>query len=214
MKRFIALLFVLTLTASCGQQESKKEVVGANAGPAPTATGYIVQVGDAYITEKDLENELAGMPESRRLSYLQAGGEERLLDEVIKREMFRQEAIRAGLDQSEEYRQRVRYLSRLALVEMFLEDKIQSQVTVSDQEINDYYQENMESEFTNPMDNTVIPLATVRENIRRLLIMEKQRGIFDDFMTEMMERYVVEVAQEPTAPEGQPAAESTPGEQQ
>ncbi len=204
MKRFIALLFVLTLSAGCGQEESKNEVVvGANAGPAPTTTGYIVQVGDAYITEEDLANELAGMPESRRVSYLQDGGEERLLDEVIKREMFRQEAIRAGLDQSEEYRQRVNYLSRLALVEMFLEEKIQSQVTVSDQEINDYYDEHQESEFTNPMDNTVIPLATVRENIRRLLVMEKQRGIFDDFMSEMMERYAVEVAQEPTAPEGQ-----------
>ncbi|MFU8819324.1 MAG: hypothetical protein ACNA74_06330 [Desulfurivibrio sp.] len=192
MKRFITVLFILILTAACGQ-EASKEVVGANAGPAPTA-GYIVQVGESYITEQDLKNELSGMPESRRANYTAPGGEERLLDEMIKREMFRQEAIRVGMDQSEEYRQRVDYLSRLALVEMFLEQKIQGEVTISDREVSAYYEEHKDNEFTNPMSGEVMPYTSVRENIRRFMVMEKQREAFAKFMDDLMERYVVKAA--------------------
>lgn len=194
MKRFIVVaLFLILAAAACSQDQPKQEVVGTNAGPAPD-TGYIVQVGESYISARDLENELAGMPESRRLNYTAPGGDDRLLDEMIKREMFRQEAVQAGMDQSEEYRNRVAYLSRLALVEMFLEEKIQADVTVSDQEVSAYYEENQEKEFTNPMSGEIIPLTSVRDNIRRFLSLEKQRESFDRYMEELMEKYVVKVS--------------------
>ena len=194
MKRFIAVLFVLTLIAACGQ-EQKEVMIGADAGPAP-AEGYIVQVGETYITEQDMERELAGMPESRRMMYAAPGGESRLLDEMIKREMFRQEAVRVGMDQSEEYRSRVEYLSRLALVEMFLEEKIQGQVTVSDREVRAYNDENKDNEFTNPISGETSPFEQVRDSVRRLLILEKQREVFENYMAELMDRYVVKAAQE------------------
>ncbi|MFH7325320.1 hypothetical protein [Desulfurivibrio sp. C05AmB] len=194
MKRFIAILLVMILAAACGREQ--QEIIGAEAGPAP-AEGYIVQVGESYITARHLEQEMASMPESRRMAYSMAGGQERLLDEMIKREMFRQEAVRAGLDQSDEYRQRVEYLSRLALVEMFLEDKIQAEVTVSDREVSDYYEQHKENEFTNPLSGETQPFLSVRDNIRRYLLMEKQRQVFDDYMAEMLERYVVRMAQDP-----------------
>jgi peptidyl-prolyl cis-trans isomerase C len=194
MKRLIAILLVMILTAACGREQ--QEIIGAEAGPAP-AEGYIVQVGESYITARHLEQEMASMPESRRMAYSMAGGQERLLDEMIKREMFRQEAVRAGLDQSDEYRQRVEYLSRLALVEMFLEDKIQAEVTVSDREVSDYYEQHKENEFTNPLSGETQPFLSVRDNIRRYLLMEKQRQVFDDYMAEMLERYVVRMAQDP-----------------
>lgn len=198
MKSFMTVLLVLLLAAACGQQEQEK--IGAETGPAPDQ-GYIVQVGDSYITPSDIEQELQGMPESRRLMYQTPDGQDRLLDEMIKREMFRQEAIRAGLDQSDAYRRRVEYLGRLALVEMFLEDKIQGSVTVSDREVQDYYEENKDTEFTNPLSNETQPFTSVRNSIQRLLLLEKQRAAFDDYMEEMMERYVVKAAGEQAAAE-------------
>ena len=191
MKSFITVLMVLFLAAACGQE--KQEMIGAEAGPAPDE-GYIVQVGDSYITPSDVEQELQGMPESRRMMYETPDGQDRLFDEMIKREMFRQEAVRAGLDQSEAYRKRVEYLARLALVEMFLEDKIQGNVSVSDREVQDYYEENKDTEFTNPLSGETQPFTSVRNSIQRLLLLEKQRKAFDDYMEEMMERYVVRVA--------------------
>lgn len=223
MKSLATILLVLFFTAACGQQEQEK--IGAEAGPA-SDEGYIVQVGGNYITPADVEQELAGMPENRRTNYEMPGGKQRLIDEMIKREMFRQEAQRAGLDQSEEYRQRVEYLSRLALVEMFLEDHIQGSVTVSDQELSDYYEKHKEDEFTNPVSGETQPFTSVRDSIRRYLVMEKQREVFNDYMAELMERYVVEVSPEyrpspgmeeemdPAILEGMmnvPAAEATPG---
>ena len=207
MKRNIVIMLVLFFAAACGQQEQEK--IGAEAGPAPHE-GYIVQVGENYITPADVEQELAGMPENRRMGYEMPGGQERLIDEMIKREMFRQEAQRAGLDQSEEYRQRVEYLSRLALVEMFLEDRIQGSVTVSDRELSDYYEEHKEDEFTNPVSGETQPFTSVRDNIRRYLVMEKQRQVFDDYMEDLMARYEVRVSDDYRAQEqeGQPPLET------
>ncbi|MFH7319740.1 hypothetical protein ACHHRT_03905 [Desulfurivibrio sp. D14AmB] len=193
MKNLIAILLLTLLAAGCGQE--KREVIGTNAGPPP-ADGHLVQVGESFITSQDLANELAGMPASRRLNYTVPGGEERLLDEMIKREMFRQEAIAAGLDQSPAYRQRVEYLSRLALVEMFLEEKIQDGITISDREVREYYEEHQTDEFTNPVSGEIMPLTSVRENIRRFLVMEKQRELFDAFLEELMAKYVVKLASE------------------
>ncbi|ADH84777.1 hypothetical protein [Desulfurivibrio alkaliphilus] len=191
MKSFITVLLVLFLAAACGQE--KQEMIGTEAGPAPEE-GYIVQVGESYITPSDVEQELQGMPESRRLMYETPDGQDRLFDEMIKREMFRQEAVRAGLDQSEAYRKRVEYLARLALVEMFLEEKIQASVTVSDREVQDYYEANKDTEFTNPLSGETQPFTSVRNSIRRLLLLEKQREAFDKYMEDMMGRYVVRVS--------------------
>ncbi|TBV80696.1 MAG: hypothetical protein EYX74_05275 [Desulfobulbaceae bacterium] len=112
MKRLIVVLFIMLLITACGSEQQKQKVIGQTLPPAPDK-GYIVQVGDSFITKRAMENELAGMPENRRMRFDVPGGEDRLLDEMIKREMFRQEAVQAGMDQREDYRLRVEYLGRL-----------------------------------------------------------------------------------------------------
>jgi len=79
----LIVLLVFAFNACSKKTESK--------GP------YLVKVGNGKITEADLERELKNLPEFAQALFAGSSGKERFLDELVKKEMLYQEAVKKGI---------------------------------------------------------------------------------------------------------------------
>ncbi len=177
MKNFLVIVISLFLVVSCAKKEEKK-AVGVARGE------QIAKVGDTVITKDDIQ----AIPEAMRQLYLGAEGLERFVAE----QMLYQEALKKGLDKDTEYLKMADYLKRKALVETLLDKEITKKVRVEDKELSDHYKKNKE-EFKVKETGQYIPFDNIKEGLRRQILMEKQKAVFDKYMADMKKRYKVEI---------------------
>jgi len=114
---------------ACAKKEEKK---GA----------YLAKIGDSVITQADFEREMKGLPEFVQKMFEGAAGKESFLNELIKRELLYKEALKKGLDKDPEYVKKLEDFKKITLVGLLLQKEIEGKVTVSDQEVKDYYEKN------------------------------------------------------------------------
>jgi len=129
MRRVLILLFVFCMVFACAKKEEKK---GA----------YLAKIGDSVITQADFEREMKGLPEFVQKMFEGAAGKESFLNELIKRELLYKEALKKGLDKDPEYVKKLEDFKKITLVGLLLQKEIEGKVTVSDQEVKDYYEKN------------------------------------------------------------------------
>ncbi len=130
MKKVVLSLFVVFTLFACGKTQM------ADKGP------YLAQVGDVKITEADLESEMQNLPDYAQSMFEGKEGKKRFLDEVIKKEILYQEALKKGLDKSPEFKQKLEEFKKLTLISDLLEKEIMSKSSVSEQDMKDYYEKN------------------------------------------------------------------------
>jgi len=130
MKKVVLSLFVVFTLFACGKTQM------ADKGP------YLAQVGDVEITEADLESEMQNLPDYAQSMFEGKEGKKRFLDEVIKKEILYQEALKKGLDKSPEFKQKLEEFKKLTLISDLLEKEIMSKSGVSEQDMKDYYEKN------------------------------------------------------------------------
>ncbi len=176
MKRFLIVIISIFLIGSCTKKEEE-------ASSAPRSE-QIAKVGDKVITKEDIE----AIPEAMRILYLGAEGLERFITE----EILYQEALKKGLDKDPEYLKMANYWKRKALIDTLLDKEITKKIKVEDKEIVDYYNKNKE-EFKVKETGQYIPLESIKEGLRRQILMEKQKALFDKYMADLKKRYKVEI---------------------
>ena len=130
------LVFILTISLifvfiACAKKEEQK-------GP------YLAKVGNTKITRADLEREIKNLPEFAQKLFEGSGGKEKFLDELIKKELLYQEALKKGLDKDVEYRRKVEEYKKLTLIGLLLEKEIETKAKVTDQDVKDYYEKHKE----------------------------------------------------------------------
>lgn len=134
MKRFAILMFIIPLLfafVACAKKGEEK-------GP------YLAKVGNVKITQADLEREMKNLPVFAQKMFEGSGGGERFLNELIKKELLYQEALKKGLDKDAEYLKRVEDFKKITLVGTLLEKEMASKAEVSDQDVKDYYEKHKE----------------------------------------------------------------------
>jgi peptidyl-prolyl cis-trans isomerase C len=130
MKRIFAVIFILAALFACNKKPTEsKEQKGA----------VLAKVGNAVITETDLERDLKSLPDYAQQIFQDEKGREKFLDELVKKEMLYQEAMKKGIDKTPEFAKKVEEFKKLTLVSELLEKEIMAKSKVSDQEIKDYY---------------------------------------------------------------------------
>jgi len=132
MRRFTILIFIIPLLfvfAACAKKGEEK-------GPS------LAKVGNVKITQADLEREMKNLPEFARKIFGGSGGKERFLDELIKKELLYQEALKKGLDKDAEYLKRVEDFKKITLISKLLEKEMETRAKVSEQDVKDYYEKN------------------------------------------------------------------------
>jgi len=135
MSRFLALSLAVLLLAACQSSDSPDSPV-------------LARVGEAEITVADFERELALRAPMRPGYYEQADKRRELLDSMIDRLVQLEAAGRAGVTEEPEFRDLVERMAIQRLREIRLDQSLQ-QADVSDTDVADYYQSNIE-QFTRP----------------------------------------------------------------
>jgi EpsD family peptidyl-prolyl cis-trans isomerase len=129
MKRFTLVVTILLLCVfiGCAKKEEQK---GA----------YLAKVGTTKITEADIDREMKNLPEFAQKLFEGSGGKEKFLDEIIKKELLYQEAMKKGLDKNAEYQKKLEDFKKLTLISVLLEKQIEDKSQVTEQEVKDYYE--------------------------------------------------------------------------
>ena len=131
MKRFTvftiitALFFAFTACAQKGEQK---------AGP------YLAKVGNVTITQADFEREMKSLPDFAQKFFAGPGGKEKFLDELVKKELLYQEAVKKGLDKDPEFKKKVEDFKKITLITQLLEKEIETKSKVTDQDAKAYYE--------------------------------------------------------------------------
>src|SRR4030043_467794 len=100
----------------------------------------LAKVGNVTITQAELEREIKNLPDFAQKIFAGIGGKERFLNELVKKELLYQEALKKGLDKNTEYLKKVEEFKKLTLIGQLLEKEIETKAKVTDQDVKDYYE--------------------------------------------------------------------------
>ncbi|MBA4373318.1 MAG: peptidylprolyl isomerase [Thermodesulfovibrio sp.] len=139
MKRILIAIIVLAALAACNKKPAE---------PKAEKGAVLAKVGAAVITEGDLERELKSLPDYAQQMFSDEKGKEKFVEELVKKEMLYQEAVKKGLDKSADFVKKVEEFKKLTLVSELLEKEIMARTKVSDQEAKEYYEKHKEEFVT------------------------------------------------------------------
>ncbi len=131
MKKILFFLFAVCLLFACTKKEEKQ-------------SSYLAKVGNKTITEADMEREISNLPDFVQKMFEGVSGKQRFLDELIKREILYQEALKKGLDKDPVYQRKLEDFKKMNLVGLLLEKEIERKTKISDKEVRDYYEQHKE----------------------------------------------------------------------
>jgi len=131
MKKIFLGVLAIILIFACAKKEEKR-------------ASYLAKVGNTVITEADIEREIKNLPDFVQKMFEGVSGRERFLEELVKRELLYQEALKKGLDKDPAYQKKLEDFKKINLVGLLLEKEIETKTKVSDKEIRDYYEKNKE----------------------------------------------------------------------
>lgn len=122
---------------------------------AKSIPDWIVKINNSVISKSDIEMGLLNLSTELQQSIPQEKQPQYILNKMVQNEIFYQEAIKNNYNKKEEYN---KYISRLesqfefqkkqALVELYLYDKINSKIKVTEQETASAYDQNKTTLFS------------------------------------------------------------------
>ncbi len=175
MRKLFVLVMAFFLMVSCAPKKEEK------------AGEYLMKIGDKVITKEDI----MAIPDRERHRYVGTGG----IDRFVAEQILYQEALRKGIDKDPEYLKTMEYLRKKAKIETLLDREIAEKIEVTDKEVIDHYNKNKE-EFKVKETGEIIPLDRVKEHLRQMLLMKKQRAAYDKYMEDLRKRYNVKINDE------------------
>ena len=109
----------------------------------------VAKIGDREIKFADLNNKIKMMPPTYQSMFNNIEQMKKLLDVQINSILFSQEAKRLKLDQKTDIKEKIEEITNGILMQALVEEKINKNITVTDQEIEEYYK-NSQDEFKTP----------------------------------------------------------------
>jgi peptidyl-prolyl cis-trans isomerase C len=109
----------------------------------------LAEVGKEKITEADISSRMELMPPQFRARYETPQGKKGLLEQTIKFSLLSQQARALGIDKREDVAKKIKDISDNIIIQELTKQEITDKITVSDKDIEQYYQENTK-EFLKP----------------------------------------------------------------
>ena len=109
----------------------------------------IAEVGDEKILFGDLNNLIRMMPPSYQAMFSNVEQINKLLERQIDNMLFAQEARRLKVDENPDVRYKLEEFTKGILTQALIEETVNKNITVTDEEIEEYYKNNI-SEFEVP----------------------------------------------------------------
>jgi peptidyl-prolyl cis-trans isomerase C len=140
--RKTAMILALALCVAatgCKQQgggEAKKET--AKQGPV------LAEVNGSVITANDFYKEQEALPPYLKPMTETPEGKKEMLDTMVVRELILQQAEKDGLEKSPAVQAKLEDLKKRVLVEAYLKKKVEESSNISDAELKDFYNKNID----------------------------------------------------------------------
>lgn len=158
IKGLMLIISFLLIFTSCAKMEGDKGQ-------------YLAKVGKVKIMQADLEREMKNLPDFAQQLFKGSEGKERFLNELVKKELLYQEAIKRGLDKNAEYKNKVEDFKKITLIGQLLEKEIEAKAKVTDEDVKAYYDEHKE-DFS-PFNKIRISLIRVKTEEEAKKILER-----------------------------------------
>jgi peptidyl-prolyl cis-trans isomerase C len=113
------------------------------------ADGVLAAIGSDRITSRDLEHHLKNLPVALREQFSTPEGQQHLLKELVRIEIFSREGRAIGLDQTERFKARLDAIAKALLAEEYSRQEVLAGITVEEPEARRYYTEHA-TDFTEP----------------------------------------------------------------
>ena len=135
MKRLFYSVILLSFTAVLftGCLESNK-----------SDSPVLAKVNKEVVTEDVFLKEISRVPEWARGQFDGQEGKEKFLDEIVKRELIYQNALKMKLDKDEEYIAKVEEFNKMTLISLVLQKEVEEKAAVSDAEVRAFFDKNEE----------------------------------------------------------------------
>lgn len=161
MKKIKGLMLIISFLLICASCAKTGEKEGH----------YLAKVGKVKIMQADLEREMKSLPDFAKQIFKGKEGKEKFLNELVKKELLYQEAIKRGLDKDNEYKNKVEDFKKITLIGILLKKEIEDKAKVTDQDVKTYYDKNRE-DFS-PFNKVRLSLIRVKTEKEAKNIVEK-----------------------------------------
>ncbi|MBI5640106.1 MAG: peptidylprolyl isomerase [Nitrospirae bacterium] len=168
MKRVVLVVICIAALVACQKKTAEQK------GP------YLAKVGGTQITQAEFDKEFQTLPDYAQQMFEGEAGKEKFLNEIVKKEMLYQEALKKGLDKTPEFSKKVEDFKKLTLVAELLDKEIMSKAKVSDQEVKDYYEKNKDDFTTTTQIKASHILVKTEEEAVKVLERLKKGEKFDE----------------------------------
>ena len=107
--------------------------------PPQAEERVVAFVNGRPIAQNEFDKKWDELPDATRARYEREGGKQAFLKVVVDDELLMQEARRQGLDQTDSFRDRVRYFKEKLLKDELLKDRMKDTVELTKDELDRYY---------------------------------------------------------------------------
>ncbi len=183
MKKFAVLVLMIFFVFGCGKKDADKGQ-------------YLVKINKEAITKEDLKKEMEALPPFAQKMFEGEEGLSRFIDELIKKELLYQEAVKKGLDKDPLYAKKIADSQKLILISFLLEKEIENKARVTDQELRDFYNKN-KADFT--FQGKPVEFEKVKDMLAQRLTAQKQKEVFDTYVETLKKSHKVEINNEAIA---------------
>jgi peptidyl-prolyl cis-trans isomerase C len=135
IKTGVLAVTAITLLTSCGLEKTKE---------TPLA-----KVNRQVITDQSVSDRISSFPENTRKNFASAAGQSAILEQLINEELLHQEAKKSGYEKNEDYKTQVALFKKQletakqqALIGLILKENVESKITLSEEEVAQYYNSN------------------------------------------------------------------------
>lgn len=167
----VATVAVWALVAAAGCDRGGG---GGTTGGGALGSGVLAQVGDARLTEAELQRLI---PNELRESITGAEIRE-ILDRWVRTELLYQRAVTSGLEKEAAVAARLREMQRDLLADELLQRELDKRVSVGNDELQAYYRKR-QAEYTQELQLKHI-LVDTREEADEILAMVRNGAVFED----------------------------------
>lgn len=131
MKKIMLVVLLSAALCACSQKQTDQKVEQKG--------DVVAKVGAASISQADFEREFQSLPDYARQMFEGESGKEKFLNEVIKKEILYQQAMKEGMDKDPNFLKKVEDFRKLTLISQLLEKEIMAKAKVTDSDARDYY---------------------------------------------------------------------------
>lgn len=170
MKKILFACLIAVVLVSCSKMDSGQKGSGE----------VYAKVGSANITQADFDREFQTLPDYAQKMFEDEGGRERFLEEIIKKEILYQEALKKNFDKSADFQKKLEEFKKLTLISELFEKEIMTKAKVSDQDVKDFYEKNKQDFATVSQIKASHILVKTEDEAEKILARLSKGDKFED----------------------------------